>query len=132
MNDDKERAELLAALHAAGAASEEDEQELQALLEADPTLEGVVRDFQDSIAALASSFEPLETSPQDPGQIQKQIARRKRAGFSAIAQLAVGVLTCRRGPPSARDVRSEPIGRFGRVGMGACRDRWNRRQDDDR
>ena len=34
MTDHKERAELLAALHAAGAASEEDERELEALLEA--------------------------------------------------------------------------------------------------
>jgi anti-sigma-K factor RskA len=77
MSDHKERAELLAALHAAGAASEEDEKELQALLEADPSLEEVVRDFRDSIAALASSFEPLETSPKTLGQIQKQIAREK-------------------------------------------------------
>ncbi|MGB8222842.1 MAG: hypothetical protein WCE62_13945 [Polyangiales bacterium] len=30
MSDEKERAELLAALHAAGAASEEDEKELEA------------------------------------------------------------------------------------------------------
>jgi len=80
MSDEKERAELLAALHAAGAASEEDEQELQALLEADPSLEEVVRDFQDSIAALASSFEPLETSPKTLGKIQKKIAREK-GGF---------------------------------------------------
>ena len=80
MSDEKERAELLAALHAAGAASEEDEQELQALLDADPSLEGVVRDFQDSIAALASSFEPLETSSKTLGQIQKKIAREK-GGF---------------------------------------------------
>ncbi len=77
MNDQPERAELLAALHAAGAASEEDEQELQALLEADPRLEDVVRDFQDSIAALASSFEPLETSPKTLVQIQKKIAKEK-------------------------------------------------------
>lgn len=84
MNDDKERAELLAALHAAGAASEEDEKELQALLEADPTLERVVREFQDSIAALASSFEPLETSPKTLGQIQKQIAREKGGLFSRL------------------------------------------------
>ncbi len=61
MSEEKERAELLAALHAAGAASEEDEQELAALLEADPRLQQVVQDFEDSIAALASSFEPLET-----------------------------------------------------------------------
>jgi len=84
MNDDKERAELLAALHAAGAASEEDEKELQALLEADPTLERVVREFQDSIAALASSFEPLETSPKTLGQIQKQIAREKGGLLSRL------------------------------------------------
>jgi anti-sigma-K factor RskA len=77
MSDDKERAELLAALHAAGAASEEDENELRVLLEADPTLEALVKDFQDSIAALASSFEPLETSPKTLGQIQKKIAREK-------------------------------------------------------
>jgi len=77
MSDEQERAELLAALHAAGAASEEDEQELQRLLEADPSLEEVVRDFQDSIAALASSFEPLETSPKTLGQIQKKIAKEK-------------------------------------------------------
>ena len=80
MSDEKERAELLAALHAAGAASVEDERELQALLEADPTLEEVVRDFQDSIAALASSFEPLETSSRTFGEIQKKIAREK-SGF---------------------------------------------------
>lgn len=80
MTDEKERAELLAALHAAGAASEEDEMELQALLEADPSLEDVVRDFQDSIAALASSFDPLETPSRTLGQIQKTIAR-ERGGF---------------------------------------------------
>jgi len=80
MSDNQERAELLAALHAAGAASEEDEKELQALLEADPGLEEVVKDFQDSIAALASSFEPLETSPKTFGRIQKKIARQ-RGGF---------------------------------------------------
>jgi anti-sigma-K factor RskA len=80
MSDNQERAELLAALHAAGAASEEDEKELQALLEADPSLEEVVKDFQDSIAALASSFEPLETSPKTLGRIQKKIAR-ERGGF---------------------------------------------------
>ena len=84
MSDEKERAELLAALHAAGAASEEDEQELQALLEADPSLEEVVRDFQDSIAALASSFEPLETSPKTLGQIQKKIAREKGGLLSRL------------------------------------------------
>jgi anti-sigma-K factor RskA len=77
MSDDKERAELLAALHAAGAASEEDEKELAALLEADPSLEEVVKDFEDSIAALASSFEPLETSPKTLGKIKKQIAHEK-------------------------------------------------------
>ncbi len=77
MSEEKERAELLAALHAAGAASEEDEQELAALLEADPSLQQVVQDFEDSIAALASSFEPLETSPKTLGKIQKQIAKEK-------------------------------------------------------
>jgi anti-sigma-K factor RskA len=82
MTAQKERAELLAALHAAGAASEEDEQELEALLEADPSLEAVVRDFQDSITALASSFEPLETSPKTLGKIQKKIASEK-GGFAS-------------------------------------------------
>jgi len=77
MSEEKERAELLAALHAAGAASEEDEEELEALLAADPALAAVVKDFQDSIMALASSFEPLETSPKTFGQIQKKIAREK-------------------------------------------------------
>lgn len=77
MSEQKERAELLAALHAAGAASEEDERELQSLLEADPSLQEVVRDFQDSIMALASSFEPLETSPKTLGQIKKKIAKDK-------------------------------------------------------
>ncbi|MDH3200791.1 MAG: hypothetical protein OEM15_07860 [Myxococcales bacterium] len=80
MSDQKERAELLAALHAAGAASEEDEAELQALLETDPGLRDVVRDFQDSITALASSFDPLETPPRTLGKIQKEIAR-ERGGF---------------------------------------------------
>ncbi|KPK14679.1 MAG: hypothetical protein AMJ62_12165 [Myxococcales bacterium SG8_38] len=77
MTDPKERAELLAALHAAGATSEEDERELEALLEADPSLREVVRDFQDSITALASSFDPLETSPKTLSQIQKKIAKEK-------------------------------------------------------
>lgn len=77
MSEDKERAELLAALHAAGAASDEDEQELEALLEADPSLREVVRDFEDSIAALASSFDPLETSSRTLGKIQKQINKEK-------------------------------------------------------
>jgi anti-sigma-K factor RskA len=75
MTDKEERAELLAALHAAGAASDEDEAELEALLEADPSLEVVVRDFQDSIAALASSFEPLQTPPKTFASIQKEIAK---------------------------------------------------------
>lgn len=77
MNEQQERAELLAALHAAGAASEEDEKELEALLAADPSLVEVVKDFQDSIAALASSFDPLETSSKTLGKIQKQIAKEK-------------------------------------------------------
>jgi len=77
MNEEQERAELLAALHAAGAASEEDERELEALLAADPSLVEVVKDFQDSIAALASSFDPLETSSRTLGKIQKQIAKEK-------------------------------------------------------
>lgn len=77
MSEEKERAELLAALYAAGAASEEDERELAALLEADPSLKQVVQDFEDSIAALASSFEPLETSPKTLGKIKKQIAQEK-------------------------------------------------------
>ena len=84
MSDDKERAELLAALHAAGAASEEDERELTALLEADPSLEQVVREFEDSIAALASSFEPLETSPKTLGKIKKQIAQDKGGVLSRL------------------------------------------------
>ena len=73
MSEQKERAELLAALHAAGAASEEDERELAELVQADPSLEHVVKEFEDSIAALASSFEPLETSPKTLGKIKKQI-----------------------------------------------------------
>ena len=77
MSDNKERAELLAALHAAGAASDEDERELARLIEADPSLEQVVKEFEDSIAALASSFEPLETSPKTLGRIKKQIAHEK-------------------------------------------------------
>ena len=77
MNEEQERAELLAALHAAGAASEEDEKELEALLAADPSLAEVIKDFQDSIAALASSFDPLETSWRTLGKIQKQIAKEK-------------------------------------------------------
>lgn len=75
MSEPRDRAELLAALHAAGAASEDDERELEALLQADPSLRDVVRDFEDSIAALASSFEPLETSPTTLRRIQKKIAR---------------------------------------------------------
>lgn len=89
MNEQQERAELLAALHAAGAASEEDEKELEALLAADPDLVQVVKDFQDSIAALASSFDPLETPSRTLGKIRKQIAKeeggilsRLRAWFS--------------------------------------------------
>ena len=80
MSDSKERAELLAALHAAGAASGDDERELAALLEADPELQKIVEDFEDSIAALASSFDPLEASPRTLGNIKKQIAQ-DRGGF---------------------------------------------------
>ncbi len=84
MTDDEERAELLAALHAAGAASEEDERELAALLEADPSLEAVVRDFEDSITALASSFDPLETSPKTLSEIQKKINQEKGGFFARL------------------------------------------------
>ena len=84
MSEQKERAELLAALHAAGAASEEDERELAELVQADPSLEQVVREFEDSIAALASSFEPLETSPKTLGKRKKQIAQEKGGVVSRI------------------------------------------------
>lgn len=84
MNEPQERAELLAALHAAGAASEEDEKELEALLAADPSLVDVVKDFQDSIAALASSFDPLETPSKTLANIQKQIAKEKGGILSRL------------------------------------------------
>ena len=84
MNEQQERAELLAALHAAGAASEEDEKELEALLAADPSLSEVVRDFQDSITALASSFDPLETSSRTLGKIQNQIAKEEGGMLSRV------------------------------------------------
>lgn len=84
MNEEQERAELLAALHAAGAASEEDERELEALLAADPSLVEVVKDFQDSIAALASSFDPLETPSKTLAKIQKQIAKEKGGILSRL------------------------------------------------
>ena len=84
MSEQKQRAELLAAPHAAGAASEEDERELAELVQADPSLEQVVREFEDSIAALASSFEPLETSPKTLGKIKKQIAQEKGGLMSRI------------------------------------------------
>jgi anti-sigma-K factor RskA len=84
MNEQEERAELLAALHAAGAASEEDEKELEALLAADPSLVDVVKDFRDSIAALASSFDPLETPSKTLVKIQKQIAKEKGGILSRL------------------------------------------------
>ncbi len=84
MNEQQERAELLAALHAAGAATEDDEKELEALLAADPSLVEVIRDFQDSIAALASSFDPLETSSRTLGKIQNQIAKEKGGLLSRL------------------------------------------------
>ena len=84
MSEQKERAELLAALHAAGAASEEDERELAELVQADPSLKQVVKEFEDSIAALASSFEPLETSPKTLGKIKRQIAQEKGGVVSRI------------------------------------------------
>ena len=73
MTDETDRAELLAALHAAGAASEEDERELRALLADDPGLQRLVREFEESIAALASGCEPLETSPAILRRIRKAI-----------------------------------------------------------
>ena len=75
MSEQEERAELLAALHAAGAASEEDERELAALLEADPSLDRVVAEFEESSAALASSFEPLEAPRDTLTEIKKQIGQ---------------------------------------------------------
>ncbi len=84
MNEQQERAELLAALHAAGAASEDDEKELEALLAADPSLVDVVKDFRDSIAALASSFDPLETPSNTLSNIQKQIAKEKGGILSRL------------------------------------------------
>ena len=84
MNEQKERAELLAALHAAGAASEEDERELEQLLEADPSLAEVIRDFQDSITALASSIEPLETSARTLNRIKKEIDRERGGVLARI------------------------------------------------
>ena len=77
MSENKERAELLAALHAAGASSEEDERELETLLQSDPELAAIVKDFSDSITALASSVEPLEAPPRTLGKIQREIAKEK-------------------------------------------------------
>ena len=77
MTDETERAELLAALYAAGAASEDDERELRALLADDPGLQRLVREFEESIAALASGCEPLETSPAALRQIRKAIDPKK-------------------------------------------------------
>lgn len=84
MNDKQERAEMLAALHAAGAASDDDEKELAALIADDPDLEKIVRDFEDSIAALATSFDPMETPPRTLGQIQKKIAKEKGGVLSRL------------------------------------------------
>jgi anti-sigma-K factor RskA len=84
MNEKQERAEMLAALHAAGAASEDDEKELATLLADDPELEKIVRDFEDSIAALATSFDPMETPPRTLGQIQKKIAKEKGGLLSRL------------------------------------------------
>ncbi|MGB5810711.1 MAG: hypothetical protein WBG86_09290 [Polyangiales bacterium] len=73
MTDEAERAELLAALHASGAASSEDEAELAVLLTENPSLAHLVRDFGDSIVALASSFEPIVASPNTLSKIQAKI-----------------------------------------------------------
>ena len=73
MRRDIEHVELLAALHASGAASAEDEAELQALLEQDPSLQRIVSEFRDSIVALASSVEPIETSPKSLAEIHAKI-----------------------------------------------------------
>ncbi len=58
--------------------------EARAADEADPSLEQVVKDFEDSITALASSFEPQETSPKTLGRIKKQIAQEKGGVVSRI------------------------------------------------
>lgn len=72
-------AELLAALHAAGAASEEDEAALEQMLAEDPDLESMVTEFRDSIVAVASSVEPIEA----PGDGLSAIQQRVRAGRSS-------------------------------------------------
>ena len=87
MNERKERAELLAALHAAGAASDEDERELAQLLQDDPELQRVVRDFEESIAALASSFDPMETPPATLHNIKKTIAKEKGGFFARVRSI---------------------------------------------
>ena len=74
---DRERAELLAALHAAGAASEEDEKELEALLLQDPSLEQLVRDFQESMALLGSSVDPLKTPTRTLREVRAKIGHDK-------------------------------------------------------
>ena len=84
MTNEGERAELLAALHAAGAASEEDERELQALLADDPSLHRIVCEFEESIAALASGCEPLETSPATLQQIRKTIDPEEAGLFGRL------------------------------------------------
>jgi len=87
MSEQKARAELLAALHAAGAASDEDERELAALLEAHPELEKVVNDFEESIAALASSLDPMETPPRTLVNIKKKIAEEKGGILNRIRSI---------------------------------------------
>ena len=79
---DRERAELLAALHAAGAASEEDEKELEELLRQDPSVEQVVRDFQESMALLGSSVEPLKTPMRTLREVRRKI-RHDEGGLVA-------------------------------------------------
>lgn len=86
MSDERERAELLAALHAAGAASPEDEQELEALLDADPSLRKLVREFEDSITALAASFEPVEAPRTTLLDVQREISPQKQGVLARLRQ----------------------------------------------
>jgi anti-sigma-K factor RskA len=80
---DEERADTLAALRAAGAATAEEIQELNALCVQSPEIAALVRSYEDAAAALAEGLPPVEPPPGALDAIRRRIADEAAAGGAA-------------------------------------------------
>lgn len=84
---DHERAEALAALSAAGAATAEEIQELNALCARSPEIAGLVRSYEQAATALAEGLPPIDPPPGALDEIRRRIADAPAVTTASITSL---------------------------------------------